>query len=50
MSVVNYAAAQFPRNRSLSMKQTRFRSESIKMGCTVSTQTECNLCGLLSDV
>jgi hypothetical protein len=50
MSVVKYAAAEFPRNRSLSMKHSLFRSESMKMGCTVSTQTEWDLCGLLSDV
>jgi hypothetical protein len=49
MSVLKYAAAQLPRNRSLSMKQTLFRSESMKMGCAVSTQTEWDLCGLLSD-
>ncbi len=50
MSIVKYAAAQLPRNRSLSIKLTLLRSESMKMGCTVSTQTEWDLCGLLSDV
>ncbi len=31
-------------------EQTLFRSESMKMGCTVSIQPEWELCGLLSDV
>jgi hypothetical protein len=50
MSVVTYAAAQLPRNRSVSVKQTRFRSESMKMGCAVSIQPQWDLCGSLSDV
>ncbi len=49
MSVVKYAAAELPRNRSVSMKQTLFRSESMKMGCAVSIQPQWDLCGLLSD-
>jgi hypothetical protein len=50
MSVVKYAAAQLPRKRSVSMKRTRFRSESMKMGCVASIQPQWDLCGLLSDV
>ncbi len=33
-------AAQLPRNRPVSVKQTRFRSESMKMGCAVSVQPQ----------
>jgi hypothetical protein len=50
MSVLKYAAAQLLRSRSASVKQTLFRSESMKVGCAVSIQPQWDLCGLLSDV
>jgi hypothetical protein len=34
----------------VSVKQTRFMSESMKMGCAVSIQPQSDLCGLLSGV